>query len=161
MLLWLRAVSIIYGVEPELALAVARIESGCKASDYRLGPMGCGTYYGPMGIFYEFIKRWPIDDPYINILVGVKALRGQGDPVRVLRRYNTTATQAYLKAVLSFRKMLRDSKFFDLLVLKERLNEDDGSRILADQGGGPRLGQAGAGRGVQEGWDLCLFRGAQ
>jgi len=111
MILWLKAVAITYGIQPEFALAVARIESGTKTQEYRIGPMGKGTYYGPLGIHKDFLKKWPINNPYMNILIGVKALQGK-DQVRVLRRYNKTCDQAYLKAVFAFRNQLVREKYF-------------------------------------------------
>ena len=73
--------------------------------------MGKGTYYGPMGIHRDFLKKWNIADPMTNILVGVRALRG--DQARVLRRYNASCNRAYVKAVFAFRNQLVREKYFD------------------------------------------------
>jgi hypothetical protein len=100
LLAWMKACCLNYGVEPEFALAVARVESGTKTEMLRFGPMGkSGRYYGPFGIERSFLKKWPIDNPFVNIEVGVKALRGP-DKRRVLRRYNATFNEAYFRAVM-------------------------------------------------------------
>jgi hypothetical protein len=83
-----------HGVDPGFAVAVATIESRLQC-----GPLGRrGTYLGPMGIHKTFRARWNIDNPWVNVEVGVKALRGR-DQVKVLRRYNASFSPAYLKAV--------------------------------------------------------------
>jgi hypothetical protein len=113
LLAWLKACAAAYGVEPEFAWAVARVESGVPgAAEIRCGPLGrSGKYYGPFGIHRDFRRRWPIDDPYVNMAVGVKALRG-ADKRRVLRRYNTAFNEGYYRAVMAiYRQAKREGKF--------------------------------------------------
>lgn len=100
-----------YQVDKSFALAVAYIESGDprNGAPLRFGRLGQGTYYGPFGIHKSFIKRWRIDDPYVNTWVGVRALRGK-DKIKVLRRYNPAATQAYFRAVLEMERRLKREK---------------------------------------------------
>jgi hypothetical protein len=58
-----------------------------------------GRYVGPFGIHRDFRAKWPnLDDPFVNIWVGVRALRGENKK-KVLRRYNANFTQAYWLAV--------------------------------------------------------------
>jgi hypothetical protein len=110
---WLQACALTYGVEPEFAYAVARVESGVPGgAAIRCGPLGrAGKYYGPFGIHRDFRKRWPIDDPFVNVAVGVKALRGP-DKLRVLKRYNASFNQAYYRAVMAiYRQAQREGRF--------------------------------------------------
>ena len=106
LLCWLLTCCKTYHVDPAFALAVARLESGTKTQEYRLGRLGKSKYYGPFGIHRDFLKKWPIDNPYINIQVGVKALRGT-DKRRVLRRYNTASNRTYERAVLAKMRELK------------------------------------------------------
>ena len=101
LLAWFQTCGALYGVEPEFAWAVARVESGVPGGpEIRLGPLGRrGKYYGP------------IDDPYVNVEVGVKALRG-ADKRRVLQRYNAAFNEAYCRAVMStYHQAKREGKF--------------------------------------------------
>ena len=86
-----------YGVEPEFALAVARVESGTKTQEYRIGRLGRSNFYGPMGVHRCFLKT---GSPYEVIELGVRALRGK-DKARVLRRYNPKLNRAYERAVMA------------------------------------------------------------
>jgi hypothetical protein len=112
LLAWMQACSLQYGVEPEFAWAVARVESGTKTESLRCGRLGRSRYYGPMGINRCFLNRWPIDDPYVNVEVGVKALRG-ADKRRVLKRYNAAFDEAYYRAVMAlYRQAQREGMFY-------------------------------------------------
>jgi hypothetical protein len=107
LLAWLQACAAINGVEPEFALAVAAIESRLQC-----GPLGrSGTYYGPMGIHKCFKAKWDIEDPYVNIAVGVSALRGR-DQRRVLKRYNASFNEAYWRAVQAARRQYQRDRVF-------------------------------------------------
>lgn len=114
LLAWMQACCTVYGVEPEFALAVARIESGTKTAWLRCGPLGkAGKYYGPFGIHRDFRKKWPIDNPYVNVAVGVRALQGR-DQRRVLQRYNAEFNEAYFRAVRAvYRQTKRRGTFKD------------------------------------------------
>lgn len=112
LLAWIQACALTYGVEPEFAYAVARIESGTKTEAWRCGRLGRSRYYGPMGINRCFLARWPIDDPFVNVEVGVKALRG-ADKRRVLKRYNAAFDEAYYRAVMAlYRQTKREGIFY-------------------------------------------------
>jgi hypothetical protein len=101
LLAWMKTCCLYYGVEPEFALAVARVESGTRTEMLRFGPMGRSKkYYGPFGIERSFLRRWPIDNPFVNVEVGVKALRGR-DKRRVLQRYNASFNEPYFRAVMA------------------------------------------------------------
>lgn len=101
-----------WNVSPSFLMAVAYIESrqlgkgGVVIQDFRLGEIGRGTYYGPMGIHKGFKKKWDIWDPKINIEVGAAALAGVGScpdaQKRRLRRYNTEFNDRYFKAIKAF-----------------------------------------------------------
>jgi hypothetical protein len=108
LLAWIRTCALTYGVEPEFAQAVAIVESRPAGGgmEIRTGRLGKSRYYGPMGINRCFLNRWPIDDPYVNVEVGVKALRG-ADKRRVLRRYNPKLNRAYEQAVMATYRRLK------------------------------------------------------
>lgn len=113
LLAWLQACALTYGVEPEFAWAVARVESGVPGgAEIRCGPLGrAGKYYGPFGIHRDFRRRWPINDPFVNVEVGIKALRGT-DKRQVLRRYNAAFNEAYYRAVMAiYRQAKREGRF--------------------------------------------------
>lgn len=105
---WIRTYALLYGVEPEFALAVAHVESGVPGQEFRVGPLGRGKYYGPFGIHRDFLKKWPIDQPEENIRRGVLALKG-GDQRRVLKRYNRTFNECYFRAVQAAKRRYRQS----------------------------------------------------
>jgi hypothetical protein len=113
LLAWMQACSLHYGVEPEFAYAVARVESGTRTEALRFGRLGRSRYYGPMGINRCFLARWPIDDPYVNVEVGVKALRG-ADKRRVLKRYNAAFDEAYYRAVMATYRQAKREKICSL-----------------------------------------------
>jgi len=95
-----------YGVDPTLPLAVAHIESRSPGREFRIGLLA-GKWYGPYNIHKDFKKRWP-DIAAIegNCRAGVRGLRGQ-DKMKVLKRYNPEATQAYLAAVMKAKNRYR------------------------------------------------------
>ena len=106
---WIRTCAAHYGVDPEFAQAVAIVESRPAGGgmEMRCGPLGrAGKYYGPMGINRCFKSKWPIDNPFVNVEVGVKALRGN-DMRRVLKRYNASFTEAYFRTICKIQKQLK------------------------------------------------------
>ncbi len=113
LLAWMQACAGVYGVEPEFAYAVARVESGVPGGvEIRCGALGrAGKYYGPFGIHRDFRRRWPIDEPFTNVAVGVKALRGR-DKRRVLRRYNAEFSEAYYRAVMAIYRQAKRKGIF-------------------------------------------------
>ncbi len=57
------------GADPLFVACVLRFES-----DFRVGPIGRGTYVGPGGLKYTFRKKFPIDDLFGNILTTARRL---------------------------------------------------------------------------------------
>jgi hypothetical protein len=55
-----------------------------------------------MGIHKDFKKKWDIENPVCNIVIGVMALRGRNKR-KILKRYNPKADAAYFRAVLGRR----------------------------------------------------------
>jgi len=108
---WITACAQVHGVDPHFARAVAIVESrapGGGELSMRCGPLGrSGKYHGPFAIHRDFLKRWPIDDPFVNVEVGVKALRGQ-DRRRVLKRYNSSFTEAYYREIRRIERRLKE-----------------------------------------------------
>jgi hypothetical protein len=111
-LAWIRTCALHYGVDPELAQAVAIVESrpaggGLKI---RVGPLGKkGQYVGPMGINRTFANKYDIYNPYENVRVGVAALRGRNQAA-VLKRYNRGFDQKYYREVCRVQRHLKSMK---------------------------------------------------
>jgi len=109
-LLWLITLyAQIHGVDPELAKAVAIVESRKPGGAIlRTGRLGKSRYFGPMGIDQRFLSRWPIDNPVWNIWAGTRALaihlRRTGSVRAALKRYNPKADPAYYRAVMGAMK---------------------------------------------------------
>ena len=96
-----------FGVDYPFAHGVATVESGCKVNEVRVGPLGSkGKFIAPFGINKCFRDKWDIDNPYINIVVGVRALRGR-DQRHVLQRYNAEFNEAYYRAVMACARQYR------------------------------------------------------
>ena len=113
MMAWMQVCSAHYGIEPEFVYAVARIESGVPGGpQIRIGPLGRKSkYLGPMGINRCFLSRWPVANPYVNVMVGARALRGN-DKRRVLKRYNAAFTEAYYRAVMACYRQAKRERIF-------------------------------------------------
>jgi hypothetical protein len=78
------------GADPLLVAVVMRFES-----DFRCGPIGRGTYIGPMGIYWKFYKKYPITDIFGNILTGARRL-SQFENIRdALAGYNKDRSPEY------------------------------------------------------------------
>lgn len=105
---FIRTCALYYGVEPEFAQAVAIVESRPAGGgmEIRVGRLGKSRYYGPFGIHRDFLKKWDIANPYVNVEVGVKALRGK-DQVAVLKRYNRSFNQGYYREVCRVQRQLK------------------------------------------------------
>jgi hypothetical protein len=109
LLAWLTACAQVHGVDPAFAQAVMITESrpaGGADLEFRVGRLGKSRYFGPFGIEKSFLKKWDIANPFVNVEVGVKALRGK-DQTQVLRRYNPTATLAYIREVRRLTRKLK------------------------------------------------------
>ena len=114
LLAWMQVCSAHYGIEPEFVYAVARIESGVPGGPrIRIGPLGRKRkYYGPMGINRCFLARWPVDNCYVNVMVGARALRGR-DKRRILKRYNASFDEAYYQAIMACYRQAKRERVFD------------------------------------------------
>ena len=97
---WLVMCAYFYGVDPNFALRVARVESGTRTQEFRVGRLGRTDFWGPMGIRGRYIRGMDMDNPYLNVMVGVRALRGADKRQVLTRYYGGPPPQAYLKAVL-------------------------------------------------------------
>ena len=110
LLAWMKACCLTYGVDLDFARAVAIVESrpaGGAQMEIRVGRLGKSKYWGPFGIHRDFLKKWPIDDPFVNVAVGVKALRGVNKK-RVLKRYNASFDEAYYSEVMRIERKLKE-----------------------------------------------------
>lgn len=105
---WIHACAQVHGVDPAFAQAVAVVESRPKGGgmEMRVGPIGkSGRFVGPMGIAKCFENDADIYNPYINILIGVCALRGPEK--KALRRYNASFDTAYYHEVMRIKAKLK------------------------------------------------------
>jgi len=100
-----------FNVPLPLAYSVAIHESQGKE-----GPLGkSGFFQGPMGIPITFKKErgWPVDDPTMNVIIGVRALHWhlQGRTVKAaLHRYNVECKKngcRYCRAVIRYANQLK------------------------------------------------------
>lgn len=113
---WLRYVKLCsekYGIDPNVALAVAEVESSGQGQRFRFGPIGKGTYYGPMGLHKCFLRRWNIGDPYVNTEIGIRALARKRDLRRSLRKYNASFDETYYKRIMQLAAKNRRQGVFD------------------------------------------------
>ena len=107
---WIKSCALVYSVDPSFAQAVAIVESrapGGGELEMRVGRLGRSKYWGPFGIHRDFLKKWPIDDPFVNIEVGVKALRGSNKR-KVLKRYNASFDEDYYREVRRIERKLKE-----------------------------------------------------
>ena len=93
-LCWVRICSEKYGVDPNFCLAVAECESSDQHHQFRFGKIGRKGYWGPFGIAPCFLKKYAINDPWTNTVVGIRALarhlkKCHGKPWEALQKYNT------------------------------------------------------------------------
>jgi hypothetical protein len=104
----------IFGVKPEVILAVAKWESQDLADGIiRVGPIGGGTYIAPMGIYWGFRVKpyyWDIDDPETNVMVGARVL--QGNLKARLKKYNTKYTAGYGNGIVALAAQYEEEKIF-------------------------------------------------
>ncbi|MGO9175295.1 MAG: hypothetical protein ACLQED_04030 [Desulfobaccales bacterium] len=110
---WVHVCSVKYGVDPNFALAVAETESSCKGQQIRFGKMGKGTFYGPFGIHRCFLKKWDIDDPMVNTMVGIQALARYKDHRKTLQKYNAEFNEAYFQRVKFLERRNREARVFE------------------------------------------------
>lgn len=100
-----------YGVEPEFALAVWKVESGNAQHEFRIGRLGRSKYWGPAGLNEQCFpkhERWRVAEPREHIRIAVAALRGR-DKMSILKRYNREITTAYTAAVMAnYRRYKRE-----------------------------------------------------
>ena len=105
----------LYNVKPEVLLAVGKIEGqDLRDGLIRVGPMGGGTYSGPMGVKYIFKRapyNWDIDDYRINIDRAARVLCG--DICKRLRKYNASWNGRYQNDILALIKQYEREKIFE------------------------------------------------
>ena len=79
------------GADPGSVAAVMRCES-----DFRCGPIGHGTYIGPMGIKRRpYEDKFPIHDVFGNILTGARRLAQFSSLQAALPGYNKDRSSAF------------------------------------------------------------------
>ncbi len=99
---WLQEVQMVskeYGVDPNFALAVAETESSYKGQQFRFGRMGRTHYSGPFGINRCFLRKWNVDDPWINTVLGIRALSFYRNKRQTLQHYNANFNEGYYRRV--------------------------------------------------------------
>lgn len=119
-----------YHVDPNFAKAVAVIESRKGNELLRTGRLGKSNYYGPMGVNKCFLNRWPIDDPIVNIVIGVRALRG--NERKVLHRYNAKCDSSYTQAIFQLKRQFahEDKSIWGSMVGLPKVWREDAKRAL-------------------------------
>jgi len=75
--------------------------------------MGKGTFYGPFGIHRCFLKKWNIDDPMVNTMVGIQALARYRDQRKTLQKYNAEFNEAYFQRVKFLEQRNREARVFE------------------------------------------------
>jgi hypothetical protein len=105
----------LHNVKPEVLLAVGKIEGqDLRDGLIRVGPMGYGTYSGPMGIKNIFGRppyNWDINDYRINIDRAARVLCGNLN--KRLRKYNASFNGRYLSAILCMIAQYEAEKVFE------------------------------------------------
>lgn len=99
-----------YGMDPYVCLGVAGAESSKGRDDFRFGRVG--RYYLPFGIHKDFLKRWAIDNPYVNTEVGIRALARYKNLRRSLKNYNASFNEGYYKRVMELTRKYRKEGVF-------------------------------------------------
>jgi len=108
LLAWMWLCCYVYGVHYPDALATALVEArpvirGECVNVIRVGPIGHGKYYGPMGINRCFSGA---DDPKENIRLGVRALGRYPSLEKSLRKYNATFNYAYYREICKWSRVI-------------------------------------------------------
>jgi hypothetical protein len=102
---WMDLCNLHFRLMNKVVHAVGVIESRRKDGlEIRTGPLGHGTYYGPMGIKYIFMGKnhmGDISNPFINVYVGARALARRDNLKASLQKYNASFNYAYYHAILS------------------------------------------------------------
>lgn len=110
---YVKACSEKYGIDPNIALAVAEVESSGKGQRFRFGKLGKGTYYGPYGVNKCFLSKWNIADPYVNTEIGIRALARNKDIRKSLRKYNAEFNEAYYRRIMQLAAQNRRQGVFE------------------------------------------------
>jgi hypothetical protein len=110
---WVKYCSKKYNIDKYFVLSVAECESSNKYARYRFGKMG-RTFYGPFGIHKCFLKKWAVDDPFINTEVGIRALARYGSQKKALKKYNASFNMAYYNRIKFLERRNRQDRIFDL-----------------------------------------------
>jgi hypothetical protein len=105
----------LHNVKPEVLLAVGKIEGqDLRDGLIRVGPIGGGTYSGPMGVKYIFKRKpynWDIDDYRVNIDRAARVLGG--DIRKRLKKYNASWNGRYQNGILALIKQYERDKIFE------------------------------------------------
>jgi len=100
------------GCDPALLACVMRFES-----DFRCGPIGRGTYIGPMGIKRkDFENKYPIHDVFGNILTAARRLAQFDDTMEALKGYNKDRSPEfwrYCRAVTGWTRRVKRGQILD------------------------------------------------
>lgn len=117
------------GCDPALLACVMRFES-----DFRCGPIGRGTYIGPMGIkCKDFEDKYPIHDNFGNILTAARRLAQFTHPSAALAGYNKDRSPAYRRycnSVLGWTRRVKRGQILDDWAWRSAV--DLGKRALAE-----------------------------
>lgn len=81
-----------FGADPYFVATVLRFES-----DFRVGPIGHGTYVGPGGIHRLFSRKFPIHDLFGNICTVARRLAMFESKQAALAGYNKDRSSNYYK----------------------------------------------------------------
>ncbi len=74
--------------------------------------MGRSHYSGPFGINRCFLSRWNVDDPWINTVIGIRALARYQDKRRTLMKYNANFNESYWRRVKELERRNRRAEVF-------------------------------------------------
>ena len=104
-----------YKIKPVILLAVAKEEAqDLKDGLIRIGPIGHGTFYGIMGIYWGFKKApyyYDLDNPFEVVERGARVL--QGNLKKRLKKYNATYTERYYRNILHWAHKFEDERVFE------------------------------------------------
>ena len=96
-----------FGSDPYFVATVLRFES-----DFRVGPIGHGTYVGPGGIHHMFSRKFPIHDLFGNICTVARRLAMFESKQAALAGYNKDRSSkfySYCRAVIGWSNRLKRS----------------------------------------------------
>jgi hypothetical protein len=116
-MLWMATCAVDAGLPPAkfkaLCITESRGENAPELS-FRTGQLGNSRYWGPGGLNQDcFTDPESYKNPWLNVYYAAQAMRRlikrYGSWDAALRRYNTTATPAYLKEIARITKKLKEA----------------------------------------------------